>query len=135
MLTVSAYGRLGGDPEEKRTKSEKLMVVARMVIDVTGFGAEDESSLWVSIVAFGKTGELLAKNRKADMVAVTGKMTLRKWRTQDGDERETWNILAEALHSSRTVRPGGGKRKKQQQAPTSDAQRDNGRPFNDPLPL
>ena len=44
-------------------------------------------------------------------MSVSGRLQFSRWTDRDGDEREQWAIVADALVSARTVRPRGGRRK------------------------
>ncbi|WP_347258297.1 hypothetical protein, partial [Methylocaldum sp.] len=40
-------------------------------------------------------------------VAAMGKLTRGRYAGNDGQERESWSLLVDALHSSRAARPAG----------------------------
>ena len=105
MLTASIYGRLGRNPEQRETRNGTPMVTTSIAVDVTPHHGEPITA-WVDLVAFGSVAEILSRHSKADMLGAIGKMTLRKWTARDGSERESWGMAIDALHSSRTVRPG-----------------------------
>lgn len=129
MMTTSAYGRLGRDPEVRETRNGNQMVTASLAVDVTPFNHDGEPiKIWISIAAFGPTGEALARHRKGDLIAVMGRLTLRPWTDREGNARETWQMTADALHSSRSVRPGG-RRKRDDAAAAETA--DGGGEFED----
>ena len=131
MITASIYGRLARDPEVRETKSGNAMCTASLSVDVTPYGHHGDSiTAWFSVTAFGSVSEALARHVKGDMVAINGKVTLSKWVTKEGTERETSQILADSLASARTFRPGGGVKGEKPAAPTSRE-----RPFvDDALP-
>ncbi len=58
------------------------------------------------MLAFGKQAELLAGHHKGDMVSASGQLQLNRWKTQDGTQRETHQLIADTLISAKTVRPG-----------------------------
>lgn len=112
MISASIYGRLGRDPETRQTRNGNDMVTASIAVDVTPFNHEGEAvTLWVSLAAFGAQAEALARHGKGDCIGVMGRMTLKPWRDRDGTARETWQLTVDALHSSRTVRPGGRRKR------------------------
>ena len=57
--------------------------------------------------AVTKVAQDLAGHAKGDPVSVSGRLQFSRWTDRDGDEREQWAIVADALMSARTVRPGG----------------------------
>ena len=63
------------------------------------------------MTAFGRVASDLAQHAKGDPVSVSGRLQWSRWTDRDGDEREQWQIIADALVSARTVRPRGGRRK------------------------
>ncbi len=111
MIHAALYGRLSKDPQTRTTASGKPMAIATLAVDATPNNADTEETLWVSILAFGRQAETLERHRKGEMIAVTGRMTQSRWTGQDGQERTGLNLIADTIVSSRTVRPGG-KRKK-----------------------
>lgn len=119
--TLAAYGRLGNDPRAIETKSGKPMTVATLAVDV---GEADAPPLWLGIVAFGKLADELLKHHKGDMLSASGRLQVRQYTGSDGAQREQWQVVADALVSARTVRPGARKAR-----PAGDA----APAFDDPL--
>ena len=113
--TLAVYGRLGSDPREHSTRTGGAMATASLAVNVpdrsrdAGEGAE--AALWFNVVAFGRQAEDLARHSKGDPVSVSGRLQFSRWTDRDCDEREQWQVLADALVSARTVRPRGGRRK------------------------
>lgn len=133
MLTTSAYGRLGRDPETRQTRNGADLVTSSLAVDVAGYGHDgDQLTLWLDLVAFGSTGEALARHQKGDSISVMGRMTLRRWVGRDGEPREGWSLTVDALQSSRTVRPGGRpKRREDDAGGAGDASSDEPPTFDD----
>jgi single-strand DNA-binding protein len=104
--TIQIYGRLGRAPEQRTTAAGKAMVTGAMVVDLGRDGGMPE---WFSLVAFGTTGEALARHAKGEMVAVSGRLTQSAWTGRDGTERSGFSVLVDSMASARTVRPGGPK--------------------------
>lgn len=124
-LHASAYGRLGGDPREISTKSGKAMAVGTLAVDVG-----DESPLWVGLVAFGRLAEQLLRHVKDDPLSASGRVQVRRWTDTDGTGREQLQLVADALVSARTVRPGG---RRKAATGARQAAADDGVPFDDDL--
>lgn len=121
MMQASAYGRLGGDPRRIETRTEKTMAVGSLAVDVhDGRGEADAAPLWLGIVAFGRVADDLLRHVKGDLLSVSGRLQRNVWTDRKtGEVREQLQVVADALVSARTVRPGGG-RKRQAAAPTED---------------
>jgi len=109
MIRISAYGRLGQDPQALTTKSGKPMTRASLAVDCTAHNAEQHETEWLSVVAFGRAAEDLLRCKKGHLVAVSGSLSRNRWKAKDGTEKVTWQVVAEDLHGAATVRPSGGK--------------------------
>ena len=114
--TLAVYGRLGSDPREHSTRKGGAMATASLAVDVPDRtqGAEEGATetLWLRVTAFGRQAQDLAWHAKGDPVSVSGRLQFSRWTDRDGDEREQWAIVADALVSARTVRPGGRRQSK-----------------------
>lgn len=104
MIQASIYGRIGKDPKPGTTKNGNAMCSASIAVDV---GREPgQETLWVSVMCFGTLADTLQRHQSGDMIAAMGKLTRSRYTGTDGAERESWSLMADSLHSSRTVRPG-----------------------------
>ena len=113
--TLAVYGRLGSDPREHVTSKGGAMATASLAVDVPdrSQGAEGGATetLWLRVTAFGRVADDLLLCAKGDPVSASGRLQFSRWTGRDGDEREQWAIVADALVSARTIRPRGGRRK------------------------
>ena len=113
--TLAVYGRLGSDPREHVTSKGGAMATASLAVDVPdrSQGAEGGATetLWLRVTAFGRVADDLLLCAKGDPVSASGRLQFSRWTDREGDEREQWAIVADALVSARTVRPRGGRRK------------------------
>ena len=119
MIHASVYGRLGSDPVPRAISGDKVMVTTSMAVDAARHG-EDAQTLWLDVVAFGKIGDLLMRHAKGDLLSVMGTVTQRGYIAKDGNERKSLSIVAQAIVSARTSRPGGGGRKSDSGPATGD---------------
>ena len=114
--TLAAYGRLGSDPREHETRKGGAMATASLAVNVPDRSRDAdegaEATLWLRVTAFGRVAESLARHAKGDPVSVSGRLQFSRYQARDGDEREQWSIVADALVSARTVRPRGGSKPK-----------------------
>ena len=116
---IAAYGRLVDDPQVKQTSKGTPMTLARMAVSLPCSQAQDgQATLWLSVLAFGKQADFLAKHQKGDVASVSGTMQVSQWTGQNGETRQGWQVIADSVISARTARPGG---KKGQQGQATDA--------------
>lgn len=107
-LIASIHGRLGSDPKASTTQAGKEMTRANIAVDVTGRDGE-EQTLWVSILAFGKVAETLARAAKGESCTAMGRMTRGTYAPPQGEPREQWTLLADAVIVAKSARPTGRK--------------------------
>lgn len=135
---VSAWGRLGREPQEIATSNDKTMAVASIALDIADPRQDDPAPLWLGVVAFGKYAEALLKHDKGECISVSGRLQRRTYQDRSGETREQLQVVADAVVSARTVRPGGRKKSDQATQATrelySEPDAAGGAPFDDPLP-
>ncbi|HFP3973569.1 TPA: single-stranded DNA-binding protein [Escherichia coli] len=136
---IAAYGRLVDDPQVKQTSKGTPMTLVRMAVSLPCSQAQDgQATLWLSVIAFGKQADFLAKHQKGDVASVSGTMQVSQWTGQNGETRQGWQVIADSVISARTARPGG---KKGQQGQAIDAlnrakqQAGNDDPYGDNIPF
>lgn len=116
---LAAHGRLVADPQAKTTHSGTPMSFARLAVTVPCHTSESgETTLWLSVVAFGRQADALSKHRKGELISVSGTMQSSLWTGKDGETHQDWQVVADSVISARTVRPGG---RKGQQGQATDA--------------
>ena len=111
---VSAYGRLTNDPREIKTRTGTPMTVARLAASLPcrENGEDGEATTYFGLVAFGELASSLARHFKGDTVGAFGRVKINRFTNRDGEAREELSIMADGLVSARTVRPGGGRKRK-----------------------
>ncbi len=72
---------------------------------------DGQATLWLSVIAFGKQADFLAKHQKGDVASVSGTMQVSQWTGQNGETRQGWQVIADSVISARAARPGGNRRK------------------------
>jgi single-strand DNA-binding protein len=89
MLTITAYGNLAADPEQRTTDSGTTITSFRMGVN-TG---RDETT-WVNCAVFGKRGDtVLQFFRKGSKVCVSGSAKLREYTTKDGRTGQSLDMI------------------------------------------
>ena len=116
---VSVYGRLTGDPRAIETRTGNPMTVGRLAVSLPcrENGEDGEAAAYFGLVAFGELAESLARHLKGDMVGAFGRVKINRYTNRDGEAQEEMQIMVDGLVSARTVRPGGGRKRKPAAAP------------------
>jgi single-strand DNA-binding protein len=108
MNRVTLIGRLGKDPEIKRTQGGDPVATLSLATDYRGKDGEKQTD-WHRVVAFGRTAEVaeqyLAKGRQ---VAIEGRLKTREWQDDSGQRRWTTEVVVQSLEllGSREDRQG-----------------------------
>ena len=104
---ISVYGRLVDDPQTKQTSKGTPMTLARMAVSLPCSQSDDgQATMWLSVLAFGRQADALAKHHKGELLSVAGNMQVSQWTGQNGETRQGWQVIADSVISARTVRPG-----------------------------
>ncbi|WP_150329237.1 single-stranded DNA-binding protein, partial [Escherichia coli] len=97
---IAAYGRLVADPQLKTTSKGTQMAMAGMAIPLPCSQADDgTATMWLSVLAFGRQADALAKHRKGELVSVAGNMQVSQWTGQNGETRQGWQVIADSVIS------------------------------------
>ena len=103
--SIAAHGRVGRDGERIDTHSGTPMAKVSVAVDVEREReGHDQQPLWVAVIGFNRNADAVAAVRKGDPCHVIGKLQRRRWTDRDGQEREAWECIAEAIHSHRLAR-------------------------------
>lgn len=106
---AAIYGRLGQDPQQRTAQSGTTWATATLAVNLAE--GDDAPPTWFGIRAFGKVAEVLCKHAKGDLVSVSGRLQLSRWRDNAGQDREQLQIVADVVISAKSVRQGGGRRR------------------------
>jgi single stranded DNA-binding protein len=138
---ISASGRLGGDPVRRVTASGKQLTSGSLAVSQ----ADGEPTLWLRLSAFGRLADQLDACHKGEAIAVFGRLQLRKWKDNNGQERESLQCTVDQLHSVNTAIPDPApateprrtKRNKPDRSGSKqpEPQAEAGLPFDDGLPF
>ena len=96
-------GRLGADPEIRRTQSGAPIANLRLAVSETwkdkNTGERKEKTEWVPVVIFNDGLCKLAEQylKKGSRVMVRGKFTTRKWQDQSGQDRYSTEITLQGF--------------------------------------
>ena len=96
MNNINIIGNLGRDPESRTTQTGKKVVNFSIAVQDD---YNKDTTYWFNVQAWGKTADFveayLTKGRK---VAVSGRLTQRKYETSDGQKREAIEIVADKVY-------------------------------------
>lgn len=96
---ITIAGRLTADPELKQTQSGISVTSFTVAVNRRAKKGEEAVADFLPCVAWRQTAEFITKFfRKGSAICVTGSLQTRKWQDQNGNNRISYEILAnEAL--------------------------------------
>ena len=107
---IVIMGRLGKDPELRRTQSGVAVATFNVAVDrdfkdkATGQRATD----WITCVAWRSTAEFVEKYfSKGSQVLVAGRLQMRDWTDKDGNKRISAEVQAENVYFAGPKTEGG----------------------------
>lgn len=107
---IVIMGRLGKDPELRRTQSGVAVATFNVAVDrdfkdkATGQRATD----WITCVAWRSTAEFVEKYfAKGSQVLVAGRLQMRDWTDKDGNKRISAEVQAENVYFAGAKTEGG----------------------------
>ena len=109
---VILVGNLGADPETRYAPSGDQITNIRLATTDSwkdkSTGEKREATEWHRVVFFGKLAEIAGQYlKKGSQVYIEGSLKTRKWQGQDGQDRYTTEIRADAMQMLGR-REGGG---------------------------
>jgi len=109
--SVVLVGRLGRDPEMKVTSGGASMCKFSIAVDRPYRGPDGEKVTdWLDIIAWRERAEFCGTYlQKGTLVAIQGRVHVRKWESPEGEPRRAYEIQAENVQIlSGGTRSGGG---------------------------
>lgn len=110
-------GRLGADPEVRRTQSGKPIVNMRVAVSETWrdqSGERKEKTEWISAVIFSEGLCKVAEQylKKGSKVLLQGKIATRKWQDQSGNDKYSTELVLQGFDAKLIMLDGpSGERK------------------------
>lgn len=131
-------GRLGKDPEMRRTTDDKDVATLTLATSERWKGKDgtnQEKTEWHRLVAFDKLASIMGQYLvKGSMIYVEGKITTRKWTDSQGQEKYTTEIIVSEMKMLGDKGQGTEKLDTHQAtAPARPASNDA--PFDDQIPF
>ncbi len=105
-------GRLTRDPELRHTQSNVPVATFSLAVD-RGYSknaAEGQQTVdFINIVAWRNTAEFVSKwFRKGQLVVVSGRIQVRSWTDKDGNNRTTYEVVADECFFAESKRDSAG---------------------------
>ncbi|MGB0591454.1 MAG: single-stranded DNA-binding protein [Myxococcota bacterium] len=95
MNSVFLVGRLGADPELRRTGAGKGVCNLRVATERGGKEGKSQGPDWHRVVVWDRQAETCAQFlQKGRMVAVSGRLQHRTWETDKGEKRTSTEVVA-----------------------------------------
>ena len=98
---IVSMGRLTRDPELRTTQAGVSVTSFTVAVD-RDFGGRDggeRQTDFIDCVAWRSTGEFVSKYfHKGSMIVVSGRLQSRKWQDRDGNNRTSWEIIADNVY-------------------------------------
>jgi single-strand DNA-binding protein len=106
---VVLIGRLTADPELRYTPSGVPVVSFRIAVDRAFTNAQGERETdFINVVAWRKAAEFVANYlTKGRLVSVEGRLQIRQWQTNEGQRRETAEVVADSVQALERRREAG----------------------------
>ncbi|MFM9872155.1 MAG: single-stranded DNA-binding protein [Fimbriimonadaceae bacterium] len=126
---VVLIGRLTRDPEVRTTQTGKQVANFSIAVQRRFKGADGVDVDFFNISTWGNSADFVANYLgKGRLVAVEGRLQARKYTTQDGQQREVVEVVAESVQGLDRPRDdqgggdggGGGHAPQQSNAPAED---------------
>ncbi|QMR40321.1 single-stranded DNA-binding protein [Klebsiella aerogenes] len=105
---IAVHGRLVVDVQSKTINNGNMMAYTRLAVSLPCREAENgELTFWLAVTTFGKQADYLLKHKKGDLISVSGAMQASQWKGNNGAIQTGYQMVADSVISSKTVRPGG----------------------------
>lgn len=93
---ITLLGRFGKEPEFQFTPNGTPVCKCSLAVD--DFVNGGKTTQWFNLVFWQKQAETVEKYLSmGSQVLVTGKMTSRKWKDSNDNQRETWEVTVNTL--------------------------------------
>jgi len=107
---VILMGRLTRDPELKHTQTNISVTSFSIAVD-RGYAraGEEKQADFFDIVAWRSTAEFVTRYfRKGQMIAVSGRLQSRKWQDNQGNNRTTYEVVADEVFFADSKKDNSG---------------------------
>lgn len=93
---IVLQGRLGADPELRKTQSGKSVVNVNIAVQRDGKDAETD---WITIVAWERTADFFVNYfAKGETCIVSGRLQMRQYTDRNGNKRTAAEVVADHIY-------------------------------------
>ena len=111
-IVASIHGRAARDGELRESPAGTSWCRLRVACEARADRETNEPmTQWLILVAFGRQAEELAKVEKGQTLSAIGRVELNRWTGQNGAEHQDLQLIADAVVTARSSRPGGRRQK------------------------
>lgn len=105
---ITIMGRLVRDPELRSTQNGTSVASFTVAVDRDYQpGGSEKQTDFIECVAWRGTGEFVSKYfRKGSMIVVAGRLQSRKWQDRDGNNRISWEVVADSVYFGESRKDG-----------------------------
>ena len=108
---IVIMGRLTRDPEMRQTGSGTSVTSFSLALerDYSGRDGGEKQTDFIDVVAWRQTGEFVSKYfTKGRMIVVSGSLQSRKWQDRNGQNRISWEVIADNVYFGDSKRDSAG---------------------------
>ena len=108
---IILMGRLTRDPELRHTGSGTAVASFSLAVerDFRDKTSGQKTTDFIDIVAWRQTGEFVSKYfTKGRMIVVSGSLQSRKWQDRNGQNRISWEVIADNVYFGDSKRDSAG---------------------------
>jgi single-strand DNA-binding protein len=107
---IFIMGRLTRDPELRRTQNGTAVTSFTLAVDRDFKNADGTKDTdFIDVVAWRNTAEFVSKYfSKGRMIVVSGSLQSRKWQDRNGQNRISWEVIADNVYFGDSKRDSAG---------------------------
>lgn len=95
---IIIHGRLTADPELKQTQSGVSVCNITVAVDRSYKNGEDKQADFFTVICWRNLADMVGKYfKKGKEIIVSGEMQSRKWKDKDGNNRISWELMANGV--------------------------------------
>lgn len=105
---VILMGRLTADPDYRTTQSGAAMARFTLAVERDYAANRERQTDFLDITAWRSTADFVSKYfRKGQLVAVQGRIQVGSYTDREGNQRRSWDIVADQVYFAEPKRDGG----------------------------